>query len=117
MVNDNEVDTKISERYVRDKYKYHLLFLLCWNHLKRFLIISASSKVAELKDLALYLTKQLRGINCSTFLLPSSYILTLEAQFKQYDQIGIPYTVILNEKTLVDGISYLRSRDTTLKVS
>lgn len=82
-----------------------------------FLYISAVANVMELNDLALYLTKQLRAMNVSTLLLPSSTKFTLEAQFKQYDQLGVPYTVILNDKTLVDGISQLRNRDTTLKVS
>lgn len=78
-------------------------------------IISAAAKVTELNDLGLYLTKQLRAVNVSTLFLPSSTKFSLEAQFKQYDQLGVPYSVILNDKTLVDGISQLRSRDTTLK--
>lgn len=74
------------------------------------------AKVSELKDLALYLSKQLRANYVHTLLLPSSSMHILDSQFKQYDQMGIPYTAILNDKTLVDGISLLRSRDTTLKV-
>lgn len=69
-----------------------------------------------MKDLALYLSKQLRANYVSTLLLPSSSMHILDSQFKQYDQLGIPYNIVLNDKTLVDGISLLRSRDTTLKV-
>lgn len=83
------------------------------NYCKTF---SAAAKISELSELALYVSKQLRANYISTLLLPSSAKHTLETQFKQYDQFGIPYTVILNDKTLVDGISQLRSRDTTLKV-
>ncbi|KAJ8931380.1 hypothetical protein NQ314_015716 [Rhamnusium bicolor] len=73
------------------------------------------STVSELNDLALYLCKQLRTNHISTLLLPSSWRHTLEAQYKQYDQLGIPYNVVLNENTLKNGIAQLRSRDTTLK--
>lgn len=47
--------------------------------------------------------------------LPSSYKNTLEVQWKQYDQMGVPYNVLVEEATLKTGIIYLRSRDTTLK--
>lgn len=69
----------------------------------------------ELKDLALYICRQLRTNHISCLLLPSSYKVTLETQFKQYDQMGVPYTVILNENTLKNGIALLRDRNTTLK--
>lgn len=75
----------------------------------------SSSVISELNDLALYLTKQLRSNHVSTLLLPSSSKLTLEAQWKHYDELGIPYNILLNEGTLRDGIAWLRSRDTTLK--
>lgn len=83
----------------------------------KFLVLLAASSVAELSDLALYLTKQLRTNNVSTLLLPSSFRSSLEYLWKQYDELGIPYNVLLNEKTLKDGLVSLRSRDTTLKVS
>ncbi|CAG9839687.1 unnamed protein product [Diabrotica balteata] len=76
---------------------------------------SSQAITKELEDLALYLCKQLRANHVSTLYLPSSSRNTLEAQYKQYDQLGIPYTVVLNERTLNDGIANLRSRDTTLK--
>jgi DNA polymerase gamma 2 len=71
--------------------------------------------IDQLKDMALYLCRQLRKNQVSSLLLPSSYKNTLDAQWKQYDQMGIPYNVLLNENTLKTGISQLRSRDTTLK--
>ncbi|KAG5877045.1 hypothetical protein JTB14_006525 [Gonioctena quinquepunctata] len=73
------------------------------------------SSVAELGDLALYLCKQLRTNHVSTLLLLISTKLTLDAQYKQYDQLGIPYNVVLNENTLKNGVANLRSRETTLK--
>ncbi|XP_063915964.1 DNA polymerase subunit gamma-2, mitochondrial [Zophobas morio] len=75
----------------------------------------SKSLVDELKDLALYICRQLRKNHVSCLLLPSSYKSTLDSQWRQYDQTGIPYNVLLNENTLKTGIAQLRSRDTTLK--
>lgn len=52
----------------------------------------------------------------SSLLLPSASKLNLDIQYRQYDQLGVPYTVVLNENTLKNGIIQLRNRDTTLKV-
>lgn len=71
----------------------------------------------DLIQLSLHLCKQLRGNNFSSLLLPISSRNTLESQWNHYDQIGIPYNILLNEGTLKTGISQLRSRDTTLKVN
>lgn len=70
----------------------------------------------ELNDLALYLTKQLRANNVSTLLLPCNANLALKTLWVKFDELGIPYNVVLNENTLNNGIVFLRSRDTTLKV-
>ncbi|KAH1025848.1 hypothetical protein HUJ05_010492 [Dendroctonus ponderosae] len=72
--------------------------------------------VQELNDLALHLTEQFRTNHLSTLFLPRSSKLSLEAQWRQYDEMGIPYNVVLNERTLKDGLVHLRNRDTTLKV-
>jgi DNA polymerase gamma 2 len=64
-----------------------------------------------------YLTKQLRGAGISTLLLPDMAKKSLESQFSRNDELGIPYTVVLNDASLKNGIVGLRSRDTTLKVS
>lgn len=52
----------------------------------------------------------------SSLLLPSASKLNLDIQYQQYDQLGVPYTVVLNENSLKNGIIQLRNRDTTLKV-
>lgn len=74
-----------------------------------------SSITDELGSLALYICKQLRTEHISSLLLPSAVRNTLDLQWNQYDQLGVPFTVVLNEGTLKNGISLLRSRDTTLK--
>ncbi|CAH1116035.1 unnamed protein product [Phaedon cochleariae] len=76
---------------------------------------SNQASLAELNDLAMYLCKQLRSNHISTLFIPNSSRLTLDSQYQQYDQLGIPYTVLLNGNTLKNGIISLRSRDTTLK--
>lgn len=50
-------------------------------------------------------------------LLPDVAKKSQESQFSRNDELGIPYTVALNDATLKNGILALRSRDTTLKVS
>lgn len=82
----------------------------------RYFVVLAQSILNELNDLGLYLCKQLRTNHVSTLFLPSASKSTLDSQYVQYDQLGIPYTVVLNERTLKDGIGSLRNRDTTLKV-
>lgn len=84
-------------------------------NLKKSKFVTAKSVTDELKDLAVYLCRQLRKNHISCLYLPSSYKNTLDSQWKQYDQMGIPYNVLLNENTLKNGIIYLRNRDTTLK--
>ncbi|CAH0564268.1 unnamed protein product [Brassicogethes aeneus] len=74
-----------------------------------------ASTLSELCDLALFLCRQLRDNHVSTLMLPSCSKLKLEEQWQQYDQMGIPYNIILNDNTLKDGVTLLRSRDTTLK--
>lgn len=70
----------------------------------------------ELQDLALYLCRQLRSSHISCLLLPSVAKDSLELQRQKYDQLGVPFVVVLNEGTLKNGLALLRSRDTTLKV-
>jgi len=78
---------------------------------------TAASVGEELSQLSLYLTKQLRNVGISTLLLPDVAKKSLESQFARNDELGIPYTVVLNDTSLKNGIVGLRSRDTTLKVS
>lgn len=70
----------------------------------------------EIQDLAFYLTKLLKNQYITTLHLPANAKKTVEAQYKQYDELGVPYNIYLNEGTLKDGIAWLRSRDSTLKV-
>jgi DNA polymerase gamma 2 len=88
------------------------------HRLNNFALICAAASVGEeLSQLALYLTKQLRSVGISTLLLPDITKKSLESQFSRNDELGIPYTVVLNDASLKNGIIGLRSRDTTLKVS
>lgn len=38
----------------------------------------------------------------------------LHSHFEEFDQIGIPYTVILDESVLKNGLFKLRNRNTTI---
>lgn len=85
-------------------------------HAKKWTFLAVSSLTEQLQQLAQYLGKQLRAKKISTLFLPSAHRDTLEVQWNRYDEMGIPYHLLLNEKTLRNGILHLRSRDTTLKV-
>ncbi|XP_049801370.1 DNA polymerase subunit gamma-2, mitochondrial [Schistocerca nitens] len=76
---------------------------------------SSSSAGEELNQLAVYLTKQTRDSGISTLLLPDLVKKSLESQFVRNDELGIPYTAVLNDTSLKNGIITLRNRDTTLK--
>ncbi|XP_050301645.1 DNA polymerase subunit gamma-2, mitochondrial [Anthonomus grandis grandis] len=115
--------TTICDAYDESEYKGNSRTLLRF-HRKlapyriSFAIVSSgvsANVLSELNDLALYLTKQLRLNHVSTLFSASSSKLSLEAQWRLYDEMGIPYNILLNEKTLKDGLAFLRSRDTTLK--
>nr|CAD7430890.1 unnamed protein product [Timema monikensis] len=78
-----------------------------------FSLASATSE--ELSQLATYLTRQLRKAGVSTLLLPDVAKRSQESQFLRNDEMGVPYTAVLNDNTLKTGILGLRSRETTLK--
>lgn len=75
-----------------------------------------TSSTEQLQQLAQFLAKQLRAKKITTLYLPSAHRDSLESQWGRYDEMGVPYQVLLNERTLKNGIVQLRSRDTTLKV-
>lgn len=79
--------------------------------------ITRSKSTDDLIDLAWFLCRDLRAHHISCLFLPTASKFTLEVQWRQYDQMGIPYCVLLNDDSLKNGIVLLRSRETTLKVS
>lgn len=77
---------------------------------------SLADTIQNLKDLSMLLARKIRKCGISVLLLPDMCTLSVERQILRNDALGIPYTVLLNETTLKDGIISIRSRDTTLKV-
>ena len=49
---------------------------------------------------------------CSAFKMN----LTSAIWFFRFDEMAVPYTIVLNKKALNSGIAGLRNRDTTLEV-
>ena len=76
-----------------------------------------SDNVQNLKELTLLLAKKIKQLGIPVLLLPDIGQITIEKHLIRNDALGIPYTIILNNSTLKDGIITLRSRDTTLEVS
>ncbi|XP_022254144.1 DNA polymerase subunit gamma-2, mitochondrial-like isoform X3 [Limulus polyphemus] len=77
--------------------------------------ITASGATNKLRDLAIYITRQLRKSNVAVFPNPDLYcVSSLDSQFIHFDEMGIPYCIVLSERTLKTGIAGLRNRDTTI---
>ncbi|XP_046658366.1 DNA polymerase subunit gamma-2, mitochondrial isoform X2 [Homalodisca vitripennis] len=73
-------------------------------------------RLEELGQLATFLCLNLRKEGVHTLFISSSRSKkTKEAQLGFHDSIGIPYTVVVNAESLINGIVGLRSRDTTLQ--
>lgn len=75
-----------------------------------------AKKAEELRQLSIYLGLNLKKAAVSTLLAPNIAKKSLDLQFTDADCLGIPYTIVLNESTLDDGIAGLRSIETTLEV-
>ncbi|XP_005104350.1 DNA polymerase subunit gamma-2, mitochondrial isoform X2 [Aplysia californica] len=77
---------------------------------------SSSTYAQEIHHVCTHLVRELQSVGMSVF-NASEHGGTLEAHFTRNDQIGIPYTVILNENTLRDGSVNIRSRDTEIRTT
>eukprot|EP00057_Strongylocentrotus_purpuratus_P022325 XP_011676799.1 PREDICTED: DNA polymerase subunit gamma-2, mitochondrial-like [Strongylocentrotus purpuratus] len=67
----------------------------------------------ELRELSDYLGKEFRkaGVNVRSIVEVSP---SLENYYTMFDEMGVPFTILLNENTLKSGILRVRQRDTTL---
>ncbi|VVC44256.1 Anticodon-binding [Cinara cedri] len=77
--------------------------------------LSNAKKADELKQLSVYLGQSLKKSGVSTLISPNLAKKSLESQFVDSDCLGVPYTAVLNETTLENGILGLRSIETTLE--
>uniref|UniRef100_A0A1B0DKZ1 CUB domain-containing protein n=1 Tax=Phlebotomus papatasi TaxID=29031 RepID=A0A1B0DKZ1_PHLPP len=71
----------------------------------------------DLQDLARLVTIGTRKVGISTLNLPKCSTIRQDEFFREIsrmDQLGVPYSVILNDESLRSGLLKLRSRDTTL---
>ncbi|KAK6187868.1 hypothetical protein SNE40_005800 [Patella caerulea] len=84
-------------------------------HLAPFKVALATSgnKTKEIRHLADHFLQELRQNGIMVLDVSDSNGQT--SQFKRYDELGIPYTVIMNDQTLDTGVVGLRNRDTNLR--
>ncbi|XP_055383078.1 DNA polymerase subunit gamma-2, mitochondrial [Condylostylus longicornis] len=71
----------------------------------------------NLEDLAIHLSGVLRKLNIRILNLSkqnSTDYKSLEKELNQVDKLGVPYSLILEYKTLQNGLLKLRNRDTTI---
>nr|XP_019537895.2 DNA polymerase subunit gamma-2, mitochondrial [Aedes albopictus] len=78
-----------------------------------------ASQLAELRDLARHLCNVLRKANIAVLDSASvpngtGSVRSLNKQFRHLDSIAIPYSIVLRDQSLQNGLFQLRSRDTTL---
>lgn len=110
----HEVDTtRQSEGGYREVLKLHRKLA---PYKTVFSTVNASNeKISEdLKMLAVYLTQELKKAGIYTLSsVPAQK--SVEDEFLLHDTLGIPFTVVLNEATLSDGVLGIRSRETTLQ--
>lgn len=71
----------------------------------------------ELKDLAKYISILLERSNISVFKLDEFQFddtSNLDQKHSEMDAIGVPYSLVVDDKSLKTGFLKLRNRDTTL---
>lgn len=83
------------------------------------LAIIAEQQSKDLIDLARYIELLVQGTDANIEVLNDSKLKLqedgqIEKQLEQFDDIGIPYTVMLNLQALESGLFRLRNRNTTL---
>ena len=72
------------------------------------------NKRREIRILALRVLKEVKS--CYVSILGNVDVAgSLENQFNIFDQMGVPYTIIIKESSLDTGLVDVRSRDTTIK--
>lgn len=87
----------------------HQLALFCYP--------ADQENLPDLQDLARLVTISTRKVGISTLNLPKCSTISqkeFSREISRMDQLGVPYSVILNDESLRSGLLKLRSRDTTL---
>ncbi|KAG8186659.1 hypothetical protein JTE90_014735 [Oedothorax gibbosus] len=81
-----------------------------------FLEASDIESLKKLETLKSHLTKELKDSSISLFSSPVlEHSSSISTSFDRLDEMGVPYIIVLNEKSLLTGIAGLRNRDTTLQ--
>ncbi|XP_071954103.1 DNA polymerase subunit gamma-2, mitochondrial-like [Antedon mediterranea] len=68
----------------------------------------------EIKELAEYLSKEFCQAGIKVFHIGETPI-SLDKEFFRFDEMGIPFIVVIDKETLKTGVTEIRNRDTTLK--
>ncbi|KAL5019210.1 hypothetical protein ScPMuIL_004932 [Solemya velum] len=76
-------------------------------------LASSGSRTRELQEVWKYVTRELQGGYLQVLHTQDGQ--SLETHFNRNDQLGIPFTVVVNDNTLDNGAVSVRNRDTTLK--
>ncbi|XP_054718692.1 DNA polymerase subunit gamma-2, mitochondrial-like isoform X1 [Uloborus diversus] len=113
----SDFSEKWRENELRNMFQFHVKLA----PYKVCLCLSASSidTLKKLSDVANHLMKEFRKGDITVFphydVLSSNESQLHVFPFCRYDEMGVPYSVALNENTLSNGVAGLRNRDTTLQ--
>lgn len=119
---DLAVIAYLSNAYEERQWVNNLKPVLRLHHMlapyKVSIVISGSSaeNIKKLRNLATVQVKELKENGISV--LPNPQLATevsLDMQFTRFDEMGVPYTVVLSDSSLNGGIAGLRSRDNTVQ--
>ncbi|ESO88979.1 hypothetical protein LOTGIDRAFT_228927 [Lottia gigantea] len=97
--------------------KQEKCLLLLHSHLAPYKVAVATpiNRTRQVSLIADHFMTELRKTGVMVFNTLHIENSTQGAQFQQYDELGIPYTIVLNEQTVEKGIVGLRDRNTSTK--
>ncbi|XP_006814771.1 DNA polymerase subunit gamma-2, mitochondrial-like [Saccoglossus kowalevskii] len=76
-------------------------------------VVHPIKNTRELREISEHLAKELRLSGVNTLYVCDA--MTLDQHLVRFDEMGVPFTVIINEGTLKTGVIGMRSRDTALR--
>lgn len=78
------------------------------------LVCNGTKATTHVREVADHLVQELRRAGLTVLDLHDTTS-PMETQYTMFDEIGVPWTAVLNDTTIKNGLVLLRSRDTTIK--
>lgn len=78
------------------------------------LVCNGTKATTHIREVADHLATELRQAGLTVLDLQDTTS-PMETQYTMFDEMGVPWTTVLNDVTIKNGLVLLRSRDTTIK--